>query len=407
MKKNQNTSRRNFLKSSVALPAAVAAIPATAVAAKAKVDRSTPLPMRKLGESGPMVTMLNIGGMMSAHNAQYLDLAWNMGIRYFDTADCYMKGQSERNVGEWVRKYPERRKDVFIVTKDHPRKNPEQLLTMIDERLENMGIDYVDLFFIHGMSPKYGEGTDLDSLEWLKSDRLKKVFAQLKASGKVKYCGFSCHDKLLTEYLHAAAEGGFTDMIMLKYNPLMQPGDDLDQAIDACHKAGIGLIAMKEMRAYKKAPRTHPSLEGTGLTTHQTVLQAVWSDKRIASICSAIENVQQMEENTMAARMYNDPISPDARNALTEIAAMTTAPMCPGCSKCNDWAKKTEYAFQDISRYVNYYEEDGNFEARDYFHGLNAVERNSAGVDLAQISHDCQFNIDYAEIARRAEKYFA
>ena len=403
--KQHNPSRRNFLKSSVVLPAAVAGLPAGAVAA-AKVDRSQPLPMRKLGKNGPEVTILNIGGMMSAHNPQYLDLAWNMGIRYFDTADCYKKGQSEKDVGAWVRKYPERRKDVFIVTKDHPNKEPEQLLTMIDQRLENMGMDYVDLFFIHGMSPRYGDGS-LDSLEWPKSDRVRKVFDQLKASGKVKYCGFSCHDKLLTEYLHAAAEGGFIDVIMLKYNAMMEPGDDLDQAIQACHDAGIGLVAMKEMQPFKNAPKTHPSLEGTGLTTHQTVLQAVWSDKRIASICSAIENVQQMEENTMAARLYSNPLSPDARKALTEVASLTTAPMCPGCPSCNAWARQTEYAFQDISRFVTYYEQQGNFEARDFFRQLSPAEKDFRGVDLAKISHDCQYNIDYVEIARRSEAYFA
>ena len=51
MKKMHNPSRRDFLKSSVALPAAAAAIPGAAIAASA--DKSTPLPMRKLGKNGP------------------------------------------------------------------------------------------------------------------------------------------------------------------------------------------------------------------------------------------------------------------------------------------------------------------------------------------------------------------
>lgn len=406
MSNKQTTSRRNFLKSSVALPAAVVAIPGTAVAA-AKADKSNPLPMRKLGKNGPEVTILNIGGMMSAHNPQYLDLAWNMGIRYFDTARVYKKGQSEVDVGEWVRKYPERRKEVFIVNKDTPTDNPEQLIGMLDERLEKMGIDYVDLLFIHGMSPKYGEGTDLESLEWPKSDRLKKVFAQIKASGKAKYCGFSCHDKLLVDYLNAAAEGGFVDMIMLKYEPLMQPGDDLDKALDACYNAGIGLIAMKTMRPFSKAPKNHPALEGTGLSTAQNVLQAVWSDKRISSLCSAIENVQQMEENTSAARAFKNPISDETRKALTEVASLTNSSMCPGCPSCNEWAKKTDYAFQDISRYVTYYEDDGNCEARDYFQRLSPAQRNVGNLDLARVRDECRYNIDYPEIAKRSEKYFA
>jgi len=404
MKSNQPTSRRDFLKSAVVLPAAVAALPATAIAASSPKDASKALPMRKLGRNGPEVTMLNIGGMMSAHNPQYLDLAWNMGIRYFDTADCYKNGKSEQDVGAWVNRYPERRKDIFIVTKDHPKKGPEELLTMIDRRLENIGIDYVDMFFIHGIGTKsYGK----DSLDWPKSDRMKDVFAELKASGKVKYCGFSCHDKKLIQYLNAAAEGGFIDAIMLRYNPLMESGDDLDRALDACHEAGIGLVAMKEMQAFKKAPVSHPSLEETGLSTHQVVLQAVWSDPRIASVCSAIENIQQMEQNTMAARTFTDPITPGTKEALGQIAGLTSAPMCPGCPSCNAWAEKTQYAFQDISRYVNYYESDGDTDARNYFRELSELERRLDGIDLTRVRDDCLYGVDYPEIARRSEIYFA
>ncbi len=405
MSNKHNPSRRSFLKSSVALPAAAAAIPGTAIAAKA--SQSKPLPMRKLGKNGPEVTMLNIGGMMSAHNPQYLDLAWNMGIRYFDTARVYKKGQSEKDVGAWMRKYPERRKELFVVNKDTPTKNPEQLIGMLDERLEAMGIDYVDLLFVHGMAPKYGKGTDLESLEWPKSDRLKKVFETIKASGKAKYCGFSCHDKLLADYLNAAAEGGFVDMIMLKYDPLLEKGSDLDKAIDACYNAGIGLIAMKTMRPFSKAPKNHPLLEDTGLTVAQNVLQAVWSDNRISSLCSNIENVQQMEENVSAAREFKQPLSAERLKALTEVASLTPAPMCPGCPSCSALAANTEYAFQDISRYVTYYEADGNLDARDYFRGLSTAQRDAGSLDLAALRDACRYNVDYPEIARRSEIYFA
>jgi aryl-alcohol dehydrogenase-like predicted oxidoreductase len=330
-----------------------------------------------------------------------------MGIRYFDTARVYKNGQSEKDVGAWVRKYPERRKEMFIVNKDTPTNNPEQLIGMLDDRLEAMGIDYVDLLFVHGLAPKYGKGTDLEAMEWPRSDRLKRVFEQIKASGKARYCGFSCHDKLLVDYLNAAAEGGFVDMIMLKYDPLIQPGDDLDKAIDACYNAGIGLIAMKTMRPFSNAPKNHPALEGTGMTTAQNVLQAVWSDKRISSLCSNIENVQQMEENTAAARQFSQPLSKEVMKALTEVASLSPSPMCPGCPSCNAWAKKTEYAFQDISRYVTYYEQDGNSDARAAFRKLHASERQIGDLDLAQLKEDCRYHVDYPELARRSQLYFA
>ena len=43
--------------------------------------------------------MLCMGGMMAALSPDYIDIAWSMGIRYFDTADCYLNGQSEKIVG--------------------------------------------------------------------------------------------------------------------------------------------------------------------------------------------------------------------------------------------------------------------------------------------------------------------
>ena len=103
MNENQTgTSRRNFLKSSLTLPVALAAAPGllaqSASAADAPAAASADvLPLRTLGKSGRQVTMLCMGGMMAALSPDYLDIAWSMGIRYFDTADCYIHGQSERS----------------------------------------------------------------------------------------------------------------------------------------------------------------------------------------------------------------------------------------------------------------------------------------------------------------------
>lgn len=404
MKNQANTSRRKFLKAGAILPTAVATFSSTATAAELPESVGSPaLPKRKLGANGPEVTILNLGGMMSAHSPQYLDLAWDMGIRYFDTADCYIGGKSEKNIAAWLKRYPERRKDLFLVTKDHPRNGPEDLFEMVDRRLEACGTDSIDLFLIHGIGPGgYGE----DSLNWPKSKHLKEVFDQLKASGKVKSCGFSCHDGRLVDYLNAAAEGGFVDAILLKYNPFHAKGGDFDRALDACHEAGIGLISMKEMKPFAKAPKKHPTLDEVGLTTHQSLLHAVWSDSRIASICSSMDNVMQLEENTQAARLFKEALPGAQREALQAVAMQLPVPMCPGCPGCEQWAHRTNYAFQDISRYLAYYEQDGRGEAVDFYKELDAAQKY-ADVDLTAIREDCQFKVDYPEIARRAEQYFA
>ena len=363
-----------------------------------------PLPMRKLGKNGPDVTLISLGGMMAALSPDYLDIAWSMGVRYFDTADCYLKGRSEKIIGEWIAKYPERRKELFLVSKDHPKQGPEQLLEQIDRRLAACGTDYLDLFFVHGLGPKeYGP----DAVNWPKNDAFKKVCEKLKSSGKAKMVGFSCHDGTLNECLNSAAEGGFVDAIMLKYTPFFTPGDAFDKAVSACHKAGIGLVAMKTMRSAGEVPARIPEFDKLGLTTNQGLLQAVYSDPRISAICSAINNVGEMEANTAAARDFKGPLKFADIEALKETVLASRRTFCPGCPSCAAFAAATGFAFLDISRYVTYYEQDGYLGAKELYQSLPVESRAHSQVDLAALRDGCSFGTDYPEIVRRANRYFA
>jgi hypothetical protein len=401
------TSRRHFLKSTMALPIAMVlsqSLSLRRLQAEETPDSGDPLPKRKLGRNNTEVTMLSMGGMMAAMSPDYLDIAWSMGIRYFDTADCYLKGQSEKIIGQWLAKYPERRKEIFLVSKDHPHKGPSQMLEMVDRRLAALGTPYLDAFYIHGIGP--AEYTPA-SLDWPKSDEFKKTAEELKSSGKVRMVGFSCHDGHLPDYLNAAAQGGFLDIVMLAYNPFYPKGGPLDRALDAAHNAGIGLVAMKTMRSTKDIPVRLPEFDKMGLTTHQAVLHSVWSDPRISAVCNMIDNVDQMQASTTAARSYKEPLKFAHRELLRDTILASRRTMCTGCPSCESLAKLTPLAFQDIARFVTYYEQDGNREARDYYRALPEISRNSAQVDLAMLRDGCHFKTDYPQIIRCAERYFA
>ena len=219
--------------------------------------------------------------------------------------------------------------------------------------------------------------------------------------------GFSCHDGRLPDYLNAAAAGGFVDIIMFAFNPFYPKGGPLDVAIDAAHHAGIGLVAMKTMRSTKDVPKRLPELDQLGLTTHQAVLQAAWSDPRISVVCNMIDNVDQMTSSTAAARSYKEPLKFAHRELLKETLLAGRRTMCTGCPSCEAFAKQTGFAFHDIARFVTYYEQDGNVEAREYYQALPAAVRDASKVDLAALRDGCLFKTDYPEIIRRAERYFA
>ncbi len=398
----QPISRRAILKAGTVVAALAASGPLlgaaepTTTTAPASGPASLPvgpLPTRILGKTGVKVTVLNVG--CGGDPAQrFLDRCYEQGMRYFDTAASYAKGKSEASIATWFGRTG-KRKEIFLVTKDEPYDGIESLTTLIDKRLEALKTDSIDCYFAHGLNVKeFGE----QALEWPKSKEFKQVCKKLKKSGKVKFVGFSCHEANAADYLNAAAEGGFVDAIMLGYNPVLgDKADKLNRAIDACCKAGIGLIAMKTMRGIgeplKGKYKDKPALAWA-------VIQAVLSDERIASICSAMANLTQVDQNAAAARSFTKPMTSAQLQELREEILAGRVAYCPGCDACGQMAGSHVH---DIARYLSYYEQDGRGrEARALYRALPESARNlSAG------THACSCGVDYAEILRRAASKLA
>lgn len=362
------------------------------------------LPTRKLGRNGPMVPVLAMGGDMEGANANGLiNRAWASGMRYYDTAQRYGRAQEEEIYRKWFVANPGRREGLFLVSKDYPTKGgPEQLLEMVDVRLKALGTDYLDLYFIHQLCPEiYGP----ESVNWGKSDVFRKVAEKLKASGKVKMVGFSCHGG--PEYIQAAADGGFLDALMVQYTPFYERGGAFDKALTDCHTKGIGLIAMKTLRHAGNVPKRLPEFEKLGLTTHQAILHAVWSDPRISSICNSVRNFDQMKSSIACAHSYKAPLEVSLVNQLKDVVLASRRTMCPGCPSCDAKVASTQFAFRDVARYVTYFEQDNFGQSRDRYLALPEAARTASIADLQALSSECSFGVNYVEVAARAERYFA
>src|SRR5207249_6035949 len=139
-----------------------------------------------LGKTGAEVTILDLGTWASPGTARLIRFAYASGVRMFDTADCY---GSEPHLAAWFQASPEVRKDIFLVTKDHP-KTPRELIAKLDHRLDALKADYIDLLFIHGL----GGGYSADSVNWPKSREFKETIEAIKKSKKARFVGFSTHD---------------------------------------------------------------------------------------------------------------------------------------------------------------------------------------------------------------------
>ena len=405
---NEGVSRRTFIKAGMTT-AAVVGMGIDAVAGEAKSEQAQlpgPLPQRVLGRTGGKVTILALGAGRPP-TPRMLNAGYNAGIRCLDTGASYGNRASEREIGEWMAETG-RRKEIYLITKDHPRV-PDEWEAQVDRSLETLKTDYIDLFLIHSLGGGYGplveEHRDIPKLkEWaIAADKVKKT-------GKVRAVGISTHTEfpLRTTLLNNAAAGGWVDAVMVSYDPkLVRENAHFNKALDACHKAGVGLICMKEMRAVEAMPKILPEFEELGLSPHQAVLHAVWTDERIATVTSEMPNLPILRENTAAARNFK-PLRPAKMAAVIGLYERYGGGFCNACDGRCRRAGHTKAALNDITRALSYYERDGQQEeARKLYASLSPEQRDWHGADLAAASVACLAKLDFATLLPRAKQKLA
>ncbi|MHC4737173.1 MAG: aldo/keto reductase [Planctomycetota bacterium] len=250
MKENQ-INRRNFLKTMGAAGLGAVSVSTETIAGANKPDAVNPnaptktqkteipkMPRRKLGKTGVEVSCLSLGGDFSFIDKQIvLRKAFESGVTYWDTAYNYGGGNAELGIGKYLTKNPDARKKLFIVSKPALFRGPittEKVESRFQTSLKRMNTKYVDLYYaFHGLSDP--ERLTDEIKQWAKSAKKRKL---------IRFFGFSTH-KNMAKCLAAAAKLDWIDAITTLYNFRVMQDPELKAAIEACHKAGIGLTAMK------------------------------------------------------------------------------------------------------------------------------------------------------------------
>jgi uncharacterized protein len=332
-----------------------------------------------------------------------LRFEYSRGVRFFDTAASY---GTEEAFKKWFAAMPDVRNQIFLATKDGVAR-PRDMIKRIDLRLEALGTDYIDLLYFHALSGKAVDyGLTGDEMEWPKSKEMKETIAAIKKTGKVRFVGFATHDQRRAEQLEIAAEGDLMDVIMIAMNPWLEKDCRLNRALDACYKKKIGLVAMKVVaghlalsgfeRNLKQLRVQTPALKQRGLNPYQGILQAIWSDERIASACVAMFNTDQVNQNTDAARRF-EPMKQSEINEL-HAALLDAGPiMCAACDGRCERAAGTDARLGDLTRFLTYHEHHGaRLQAREAYSKLTEEERNWHGADLDAARAACPTKLDFA-----------
>jgi len=230
---------------------------------------------------------------------EMLDYSLDNGINYIDTAYPYHGGESEKFVGNYLKKR-KNRKDVFLATKlpSWFIKEEADMDKYFNEQLKKLQTDHVDFYLLHALNDNSWKNLKkLKVLEWCE----KK-----KAEGKIKYLGFSFHDKfkIFKKIIEAYDKWDFCQIMYNYMDTKYQAGD---RGLRLAVKNNIDVIVMEPIRGGQLA--NVPPQEIKKLWDKFSVkrsyadgaLQWIWHHKEIPLVLSGMSTMQHVKENIVSA----------------------------------------------------------------------------------------------------------
>lgn len=287
--------------------------------------------LRKLGHTDIHLPVVNMG-VMNAFNPDLVKRSYEAGVRYFDTAAHYQRGNNEKMVGTAIKELNVR-DQVIIGTKAYIPHEQREIsssekkaffLKSADESLQRLKTDRIDIYYVHNVS----DGS------YLYDPGICEAMQQLKSLGKVRYTGFSTHTRM-KECIEDAIKHGFYDVVLTAFNYAMSDDSALIRTLEAAAKKGMGLIAMKTQCAqywYREHVPDEKQHYYKGKILHTAVLKWVLQHDFITTAIPGTITFEQMDEDLSVA--FDLAYSPEERAFLEDRAVKESLAYCLQCYEC-------------------------------------------------------------------------
>jgi uncharacterized protein len=304
---SEKMGRRKFMRNMSSAFLGVASSHFWSGLPSAHAENKSVLQYRTLGKTGLKVTVVSMG-VMNCSDPSVLLRAYDLGINFYDTADCYMHGHNEEMVGK---AFEGKRQKVFIQTKVHAH-DEKKMRASVERSLRRLKTDYIDVLVWHGHS----------SPEEVADPKLFEFMSKMKKEGKVRFTGFSAHSRMAS-LLREAAKSNLHDVALVSYN--FTHSKDLKEAVALAAKSGIGIVAMKTQAGGYKKERMG------GLSPHQAALKYVLMDQNVPCAVPGVTTIEQIEE---CAAVMGTSFSKGDVDALKQYQSFLQGRICTMCGGC-------------------------------------------------------------------------
>ena len=256
----------------------------------------------KLGNSGIDISKLCIGCMSFGDPASKMH-AWtlnprdseaiikkalDLGINFFDTANCYSAGTSEEYLGRAIKNNVARDK-VVLATKvyfNEGKLSKEAIPREVEGSLKRLGTDYIDLLIIH----RYDYDTSVEET--------MEALHNVVKSGKVRAIGASAmYGYQFTKLQYTAEKNGWTKFVSMQnhYNLLYR--EDERELIPICNEGNVARTPYSPLAAGRLS---RPTWSADTLRSKTDVVAEGKYDSTKESDMEIVKRVAELAENKNA-----------------------------------------------------------------------------------------------------------
>lgn len=322
-----NMARRQFLRSgSLGLLLAGLGVPVGSTQAADKKKKK--IPKRVLGRTGLKIPILSFG-VMNSDSPDLIKRALDSGITHLDTANGYLRGNSEKSIGAVLKERGGRDK-VIISTKIWlardfqkglfttengswaPGATPENFARLLEASLDRLQSDYVDILYIHAC----------DNAQMVNYEPLMQAALAAQKAGKARFIGVSCH-ALVPEVVHAAVDAKIYDVAEIAFNVWREDKEEIRKALAYAREHRLGIVAMKTQGGN---PR-----EGAAAVNHAAALKWVLQHKEVTTAIPGMTTFDQLDLNLASV---TDLDFTGEEKSYLQLGALERGHLCQGCRSC-------------------------------------------------------------------------
>ncbi|MDH4218080.1 MAG: aldo/keto reductase [Candidatus Aminicenantes bacterium] len=286
---------------------------------------------RTLGRTNLRIPIISFG-VMNSDSPDLIKRALDRGINHLDSANVYLRGNSERVIGEVLERDGNRdkihvatkmrfardnEKNIFLLkgSEREPGATEENLFKQLETSLGRLRTDYVDILYLHSAY----------SPQMTAFEPLMNALVKARKQGKARFLGVSTH-KNVPDVIRATVDAEIYDVVLAAYNYVLEDKEEVKKAIRYAAEKGVGVVAMKTQGGRRL--QQDPDVE----INHQAALKWVLNDQ---NVCTTIPGMTTFEQLDLNMGVMNDlTLTGEEQRDLQVAASMRGTLYCQNCRFC-------------------------------------------------------------------------